>query len=201
MRNQCGEAHTLRILAHLPCTGLRSWCNEADGDPNQVLNPGGNLIHLGIHLRHKNRHNGTLTHAHKCTRSASVSPNKVTKFQERLVGTSLVVRWLRLRALNAEGPGLIPGQGTRSHMLQRRVCMLQRKDLAFHNLDLCRKKERLLSTGELTAGCGPGVVDWVWQGGTQTHPTLELHIHSSLGNPRPGVIQNSAFFFSVCCDF
>ena len=122
-------------------------------------------------------------------------------FKSTSLRTSLVVQWLRFHAPNAEGPGLIPGQGTRSHMLQRRVCILPRKDLAFHNLDLCRKKERLLSTGELTAGCGPGVVDWVWQGGTQTHPTLELHIHSSLGNPRPGVIQNSAFFFSVCCDF
>ena len=31
-------------------------------------------------------------------------------------GTSLVVQWLRLCAPSAEGPGLIPGQGTRSHM-------------------------------------------------------------------------------------
>ena len=30
-------------------------------------------------------------------------------------GTSLVVQWLKLRAPNAGGPGLIPGQGTRSH--------------------------------------------------------------------------------------
>ena len=29
-------------------------------------------------------------------------------------------KWLRLRAPNAEGPGLIPGQGIRSHMLQLR---------------------------------------------------------------------------------
>ena len=36
-------------------------------------------------------------------------------------GTSLVVQWLRLCAPNAGGPGLIPGQGTRSHMLQLRV--------------------------------------------------------------------------------
>ena len=35
-------------------------------------------------------------------------------------GTSLVIRWLRLCALNAEGLGLIPCQGTRSHMLQQR---------------------------------------------------------------------------------
>ena len=35
-------------------------------------------------------------------------------------GTSLVVQWLRLPALNAGGPGSIPGQGTRSHMPQLR---------------------------------------------------------------------------------
>ena len=36
------------------------------------------------------------------------------------LGTSLVVHWLRLHAPNAGGPGSIPGQGTRSHMPQRR---------------------------------------------------------------------------------
>ena len=35
-------------------------------------------------------------------------------------GISLVVQWLRLHAPNAGSPGLIPGQGTRSHMLQLR---------------------------------------------------------------------------------
>ena len=34
------------------------------------------------------------------------------------MGASLVVQWLRLPAPNAGGPGSIPGQGTRSHMLQ-----------------------------------------------------------------------------------
>ena len=38
-------------------------------------------------------------------------------------GTSLLVQWLRICAPNAEGPGLIPGQGTGSHMLKLRVCM------------------------------------------------------------------------------
>ena len=33
-------------------------------------------------------------------------------------GTSFMVQWLRLHAPNAGGPGLIPGQGTRSRMLQ-----------------------------------------------------------------------------------
>ena len=36
-------------------------------------------------------------------------------------GTSLVVQWLRLCAPNAGGPGSIPNQGTRSHMLQLRA--------------------------------------------------------------------------------
>ena len=35
-------------------------------------------------------------------------------------GTSPVVQWLRLHAPNAGGPGLIPGRGTRSRMLQLR---------------------------------------------------------------------------------
>ena len=38
-----------------------------------------------------------------------------------------MVHGLRLCTPNAERPGLIPGQGTRSHMLQRRVCMPQWK--------------------------------------------------------------------------
>ena len=33
-----------------------------------------------------------------------------------MVGTSLVVQWIRLHAPNAGVLGLIPGQGTRSHM-------------------------------------------------------------------------------------
>jgi len=37
-----------------------------------------------------------------------------------LFGTSLMVQWLRLQAPNAGGQGSIPGQGTRSHMLQLR---------------------------------------------------------------------------------
>ena len=37
----------------------------------------------------------------------------------------MVVQWLRLRALNAGGLGSIPGQETRSHMTQLRVCIPQ----------------------------------------------------------------------------
>ena len=45
--------------------------------------------------------------------------------------TSLAVQWLRLCVPNAGGLGSIPGQGTKSHMLQRRpkICLLQLKTL------------------------------------------------------------------------
>ena len=39
----------------------------------------------------------------------------------------MVVQGLRLHALNSGGPGLNPGQRTRLHMLQPRVCMPQLK--------------------------------------------------------------------------
>ena len=42
------------------------------------------------------------------------------RFQNSGPWTSLVVQWLRLSTLNARGLGLIPGQGTRSHMVQLR---------------------------------------------------------------------------------
>ena len=38
-----------------------------------------------------------------------------------MFGTFLMVQWLRLRVLKAGGLSSIPGQGTRSHMLQLRV--------------------------------------------------------------------------------
>ena len=44
-----------------------------------------------------------------------------------VVGTSLVVHWLRRCAPNAEGPGSISCQRTTSHVLQLRVCMPQRR--------------------------------------------------------------------------
>ena len=37
-------------------------------------------------------------------------------FKEVIMGTSLVVHWVRLHAPNAGGPGSIPCRGTRSHM-------------------------------------------------------------------------------------
>ena len=41
--------------------------------------------------------------------------------QEEGYGIFLVVQWLRLQAPNVGGPGLIPGQGTRSHTLQLKI--------------------------------------------------------------------------------
>ena len=51
----------------------------------------------------------------------------ITWYKNVKWGTSLVVQWLRLRAPNAGSLGSIPGQGTRSHTLQLRVCMVQLK--------------------------------------------------------------------------
>ena len=49
------------------------------------------------------------------------------------LGTSLVVQWLRLCALDAGGPGSIPSQGIRYHMPKLRVHMLQLTDPSCHN--------------------------------------------------------------------
>ena len=46
-----------------------------------------------------------------------------------LSGTSLVVRWLRLCAPNAGGPGSIPGLGTRPHVPRLRAHRLQLREL------------------------------------------------------------------------
>ena len=46
-----------------------------------------------------------------------------------LPGTSLMIQWLRLHTPNAEGSGLIHGQGTRSHMQQLRIHMSKLKIL------------------------------------------------------------------------
>ena len=44
---------------------------------------------------------------------------------QRSYGTSLVVQWQRLHAPNEGNLHSIPGQRTRSHMLQLKICMLQ----------------------------------------------------------------------------
>ena len=47
---------------------------------------------------------------------------------------SLEVQWLRLHAPNARGPGLIPGQGTRSHMTMK-SSYAPTKEPAYRNKD------------------------------------------------------------------
>ena len=74
-----------------------------------------------------------LSHFHCSTIKASWMPviykstlHMVVKrdfLKNKTLGTSLMIQWLRFHAPNAGGPGLISGQGTRSHMLQLKVCM------------------------------------------------------------------------------
>ena len=45
-------------------------------------------------------------------------PKRGKSQKKKDLGSSLVVQWLRLRTPNAGGLGLIPGQGTRPHMVQ-----------------------------------------------------------------------------------
>ena len=54
-----------------------------------------------------------------------MDPDIKQMLKKTLFGTFLVVQWLRLHTPGAGGPGSISGQGTRSHMLQLRVCMMQ----------------------------------------------------------------------------
>ena len=51
----------------------------------------------------------------------SMLPPTHQSIQEFFRETSLAVQWLKLCASNAGGPDSIPGQGTRSHMLQLKV--------------------------------------------------------------------------------
>ena len=44
-----------------------------------------------------------------------------------MLGTFLMIQWLRLCALNTGDLGSIPGQGTISYIPQLRVCMMQLK--------------------------------------------------------------------------
>ena len=52
---------------------------------------------------------------------------RVSDFKVKLLREFLVIQWLRIQAPNAESPGLIPGQGTRSHMLQLKIPRATRK--------------------------------------------------------------------------
>ena len=67
-------------------------------------------------------------------------------FKSTSLRTSLVVQWLRFHAPNAEGPGLIPGQGTRSHMLQLKILYAAAKTWCSQiNKNLKKKKKKSTS--------------------------------------------------------
>ena len=76
--------------------------------------------------------------------------------QEAWLGTSLVVQWLRLSTPNARGLGSIPGQGTRSRVLQlknphataKRSYMLHRrwKMLCATNKTWCYQRNKCFHT-------------------------------------------------------
>ena len=79
-------------------------------------------------------------------------------------GTSLMVQWLRLQAPNAGGLGSIPGQGTRSHMLQRKIPRVRQRQLEISTkistatktrCNLSKEKEKRengIAKGSLEAG-------------------------------------------------
>ena len=54
-----------------------------------------------------------------CTADSLCCPTEInTTYFNKIKGTSLVVQWLGLCSPNAGGLGLIPGQGTKSHLSQ-----------------------------------------------------------------------------------
>ena len=74
----------------------------------------------------------------EASESLTLAPNlrRSPKFsnQDNILGTSLVVQWLRLQALKARGPGcLIPDQGIRSYMLQGRSKILDAETKTQHS--------------------------------------------------------------------
>ena len=64
-----------------------------------------------------------------------------------------MVQWLRLHAPNAGGLGSVPGQGTRSCMLQLRACMPQVKIPLASTEDLtCGTKDPACCNEDLAGG-------------------------------------------------
>ena len=62
--------------------------------------------------------------------------------REWIARTSLLIQWLRFWASSAGALGSIPGQGGRSHTLQLRVHMLQRKLPHVTNKAAKKKKKK-----------------------------------------------------------
>ena len=71
----------------------------------------------GFHIRGKQEQGfGSFATQFNAMVEQEVKIERRMKLIKKKLGTSLVVQWLRLHVPNAEGPGSIPGQGTRSHM-------------------------------------------------------------------------------------
>ena len=106
-------------------------------------------------------------------------------------GTSLVVQGLRLHVPNAGGLGLISGQGTRSHMLQLRVHMLQQK-LQPNKL---KKENSPANAGDIKdTGFDPWVMKIPWRKSWKPTPVFlpgESHRQRSLAGYSPWGLQES----------
>ena len=50
-----------------------------------------------------------------------MQPDDVFLIKENIIRDFIVARWLRLCVPSTGGLGLIPGLGTRSHMVQRKI--------------------------------------------------------------------------------
>ena len=62
--------------------------------------------------------------------------------------TPLGVQWLKHHTPNAEGPGSIPGQETRCHVIQLRACTLQLRP------GVTKKRELILFIAKKSKGYG-----------------------------------------------
>ena len=106
-------------------------------------------------------------------------------------GNFLAVQWLRLHVPNAGGLGLISGQGTRSHMLQLRVHMLQQK-LQPNKL---KKENSLANAGDIKdTGFDSWVMKIPWRRSWQPTPVFlpgESHRQRSLAGYSPWGLQES----------
>ena len=81
----------------------------------------------------------TKTHHSPPPRPAQNDQPKIILITQRcILGASMVVQWLKLCTQNAGGPGLIPGQGTRSLLLQLRLSTA--KQVSKYFLEKSQKK-------------------------------------------------------------
>ena len=105
---------------------------------------------------------------------------------KKIQGTSLLIQGLRLWAPTARGTGSIPGQGTRSHMLQLK------EDSTCHEKDPAQPnrytKITRFTTGPLCRGLGTGREGRGVREGPPPHPLLSSDsIHSLFPHSKPGL--------------